>query len=77
MSLFNKILSSVLAFGFVLSVSSNSFAAEDKAAKTEKPAEQQETSKADGILFRIENIEPLKNKDDLIDKCKFLVTVYN
>lgn len=77
MSLFNKILSSVLAFGFVVFVSSDSFAAEDKVTNTEKTTKEQETSKADGILFRIENIEPLKNKDDLIDRCKFLVTVYN
>ena len=28
-------------------------------------------------MFRIENIEPIRNKDGLIDKCEFMVTAFN
>ena len=37
----------------------------------------EETSKPQAVLFRIENIEPLANKDGLTDHCKYMLTVYN
>ncbi len=45
------------------------------AAEADKSVEQ--TSDMGAILFRIENINPIANKDGLTDQCSFMVTVYN
>ena len=64
MSLINKIVASGLACGMILfSVGAN--AASDS------------TSREDGIIFRIENIKPMKDEQGLISQCEFYVTVYN
>lgn len=37
----------------------------------------EKTSEPGTIIFRIENIEPIKNKDNLVKSCSFVFTVYN
>ena len=69
MNMFNKILLSGLGALTVLSLA-NPAAAEDKKADVE-------TSKANAILFRVENIKPIADKDGLINKCTFMVTAFN
>lgn len=69
MNMFNKILLSGLGALTVLSLA-NPAAAEDKKADAE-------TSKANAILFRVENIKPIADKDGLINKCTFMVTAFN
>lgn len=68
MSLVNKIALSGLILCLTFSAAGNALAEETK---------KKESSDANGILFRIENIEPQKNQEGLIDKCKFLITAYN
>ena len=52
-------------------------------AKAEAEAEEKEkkevepTSEANAIIFRIEDIKPQRNENDLVDKCTFMVTVFN
>ena len=36
-----------------------------------------ESSKPEGILFRVENIQPITNKEGVIDRCSYMVTAYN
>lgn len=50
--------------------------AEAEVAKEDKK-EVEPTSEANGIIFRIEDIKPQKNENDLVDKCSFMVTVFN
>ena len=69
MNMFNKILLSGLGALTVLSLA-NPAAAEDKKADVE-------TSKANAILFRGENIKPIADKAGLINKCTFMVTAFN
>lgn len=69
MSLTNKILAAGLAFGMFFSVANTA------AAKAKDNAEA--TSKAGGVIFRIENIKPIKNEDGITDKCEFYITAYN
>lgn len=69
MNMFNKILLSGLSALIVFSLV-NPVMAEDKKADAE-------TSKANAILFRIENIKPIADKDGLINKCTFMVTAFN
>lgn len=80
MSLLNKISAFVLAGGFATLMCSAAgaqmYTNEETGANTQTQA-QAPTSLETGILFRIENIKPIKNKDGLVDKCRFLVTVYN
>ena len=64
MSLINKIAASGLACGMIL-FSVNANAASDA------------TSKDNGIIFRVENIETIKNEQGLTTHCEFYVTVYN
>lgn len=51
--------------------------AEAAAEADENADSDEETSKPQAVLFRIENIEPLANKDGLTDHCKYMLTVYN
>lgn len=67
MSRFNKILLSGTAFLMAASVVS-SVSAEDK---------KEDSSDAGAIIFRIENIKPIADKDGLINKCNFVVTAFN
>lgn len=67
MSMFNKILLSGLSALTVFSLL-NPAMAEDK---------KEESSTAGAILFRIENIKPIADKDGLINKCNFMVTAFN
>ena len=71
MSLVNKIALSSLMLCMFLTAAGRVMAEEKDTKK------QEESSKANGILFRIENIQPQKNSDGLIDRCKFLITAYN
>ena len=43
-------------------------------AEEKKPFQ---TSEEGAIIFRIEDIKPLKNDNDLVDRCQFIVTVFN
>lgn len=68
MNLNYKIAFTGLALGCI--IAANSIAAE--------PVENVEsTSDRGAVLFRIENIVPIANKDGLTDQCSFMVTVYN
>lgn len=64
---FNKILLSGTALLMVSFVASSVSAAEKKEASSETGA----------IIFRIENIKPIADKDGLINKCNFVVTAFN
>lgn len=88
MSMINKIMVSGLALGLAFSVATNSFAqarrgsdaAAEKNAVAEAEAQKtfEKTSEEGAIIFRIEDIKPLTNeKTGLIDKCSFMVTVFN
>ena len=68
MKLNYKTVAASLALGCLLTSVAN-------AAEPEKDVEA--TSNVDAILFRIENIAPIANKDGLIDQCSYTVTVYN
>lgn len=69
MRMFNKILVSGISFLTI-------FALMNPAAAEEKK-EDEASSDAGAILFRIENIKPITNNDGLIDKCTFMVTAFN
>ncbi len=72
MTVLNKIsilsLATVLAFGAAVYAN---------AAPVKKKEPAKETSDNNAILFRIENIEPIRNKDGLIDRCEFILTAFN
>ena len=72
MTVLNKIsilsLATVLAFGAAVYAN---------AAPAKKQNAAKETSDNSAILFRIENIEPIRNKDGLVDKCEFMLTAFN
>lgn len=68
MNLNYKMTFAGLALGCL--VATNAVAA-DNAQKIEP------TSNLGAVLFRIENIAPITNKDGLTDQCSFMVTVYN
>ncbi len=69
MNKFNKILMSSLSALCVFSYAANAMA--------EETEENNATSEAGAILFRIENIKPVQNKDGIVDKCTFVVTTFN
>ena len=71
MTLLNKVVSLSLAAAMILGAAVNANAAPSR--KNQK----EDTSDEGAILFRIENIEPIRNKDGFIDRCSFMVTVYN
>lgn len=60
-------LAAVMALGTVVSAD----------AAPSRKNQKEDTSDAGAILFRVENIEPVRNKDGFIDRCSFMVTVYN
>ena len=64
----NKIVASGLACGMIL-FSAGANAASDSTSDS--------TSRDDGIIFRIEDIKPVKDEQGLISQCEFFVTVYN
>lgn len=64
MSSMNKILTLVTACGMLFALAGQAQAVE-------------ETSKRDGVIFRIENIKPITNDKGLIAQCEFYFTVYN
>lgn len=51
--------------------------AEAKAAAEKEKKEVKPTSEENAVIFRIEDIKPQKNEKDLVDKCGFMVTVFN
>lgn len=51
--------------------------AQNAAPTTDNQEEEQASSDTEAILFRIENIEPIVNKDGLTDQCSYMMTVYN
>lgn len=88
MNLLKKITACILAGGMMATFCGNANAAIESAPEAKavsrgknsgkvKEKAPVQTSPEASILFRIENIEPIKNKDGLVDKCRFLVTVYN
>lgn len=70
MRIFNKMLLSGLGALTLVSVFNPAYADETK-------KEEEDTSDVGAIIFRIENIQPVTNKDGLIDKCNFIVTAFN
>ena len=89
MSLTNKIILCGLSAGFLWAsaaqaevkngadseVTLNSEA--NQAGKTTDSATAEETSKPEAILFRVENITPITNKEGVTDECGYILTVYN
>ncbi|MEE6207272.1 MAG: hypothetical protein VZR95_04380 [Alphaproteobacteria bacterium] len=71
MTLVKKAVTLSLAAVMVLGTVVNADAAPSR--KNQK----EDTSDVGAILFRVENIEPVRNKDGFIDRCSFMVTVYN
>lgn len=69
MSLTNKIIAAGLACGMAFTAINAASAATTTATAA--------TSKTEGVIFRIENIKPIKNEEGLVSKCEFFVTVYN
>ena len=69
MSLLNKIALCGLALCLTLTPTGRVFAEESE--------QNEESSDANSVLFRIENIQPQKNSEGLVNKCKFLITTYN
>ncbi|MCQ2735474.1 MAG: hypothetical protein MJ212_05980 [Alphaproteobacteria bacterium] len=72
MTVLNKI--SILSLASVLALGAAVYA---NAAPVENKKTVNETSDDNAILFRIENIEPIRNKDGLVDKCEFILTAFN
>lgn len=72
MTVLNKI--SILSLATVLAFGATVYA---NAAPAKKQNAAKETSDNSAILFRIENIEPIRNKDGLVDKCEFMLTAFN
>lgn len=66
MNLFGKVVASGLVCGLVLASVSPSQAQDNK-----------ESSKSEGIIFRVENIKPVANDEGLTSQCEFYVTVFN
>lgn len=89
MSLTNKIILCGLSAGFLWAsaaqaevkngadseVTLNSEA--KQAGETTDSATAEETSKPEAILFRVENITPIANKEGVTDECGYILTVYN
>jgi hypothetical protein len=48
-----------------------------EAAATDAENQTQATSEEGTIIFRIENIAPIANKDGLTDQCSYVMTVFN
>lgn len=76
MNTFNK--SVILSLASVLFCSSVALAEADasKAPKNEAKKEEK-TSDAGTIIFRLENIQPIKNKKGDVSQCSYVVTAYN
>lgn len=70
MKLIKKILLPAMASMFVFVAVSNANAARRRAQNVD-------TSELGSIIFRIENIKPIKDKDDNIKKCSFVLTTFN
>ena len=88
MSILHKIMVSGLVFGLVFSVATDTYAQARKRARVmqkesvksevKEQKKVEKTSEEGAIIFRIEDIKPLTNeKTGLIDKCSFMVTVFN
>lgn len=71
MTLNNKLVTWILAIAMVMGTAVSTEAAPSRRGK------KTDTSDAGAIIFRIENIEPMRNKDGLIDKCSFMLTAFN
>jgi hypothetical protein len=52
-------------------------AAAQAGEQTSETKEITPTSEANAIIFRIEDIKPIRNENELVDKCGFMVTVFN
>ncbi len=46
-------------------------------ANAQETTKDEATSDNEAVLFRIENIAPIANKDGLTDKCSYIMTVFN
>jgi hypothetical protein len=88
MSLTNKIILCGLSAGFLWASAAQAEVKTLINQETAKPAAGQsadataidqvtETSKPEAILFRVENITPISNKEGITTQCSYIVTVYN
>lgn len=62
---------------FLLGLSTALFAGVANAEVNPANLVAEKTSEPKTVIFRIENIEPIKNEDNLVKSCSFVVTVYN
>ena len=71
MTLNNKLITWGLAIAMVMGTAVSADAAPSRRGR------KTDTSEAGTVIFRIENIEPIRNKEGLIDKCSFILTAFN
>ena len=72
MSLNRKIFIAGMALSLLVS-----FGAKAQGTEVAADNQTQATSEEGAIIFRIENITPIANKDGLTDKCSYIMTVFN
>lgn len=72
MSLNRKIFIAGMALSLLVS-----FGAKAQGTEVADDNQTQATSEEGAIIFRIENITPIANKDGLTDKCSYIMTVFN
>ena len=75
MSTFNK--SVVLSLVSLLFSASLVFAAANSQSEGEAAKKSEKTSDAGTIIFRIENIQPIKDKHGDVKQCSYVITAYN
>lgn len=71
MNLFNKVLLHTLSAIVVC------FSVNDVKAQQVSGEGKADSSKANAIIFRIEDIKPVTNDEGLVDSCSFVLTAYN
>lgn len=70
MNLFNKVLLHTLSAVVIC------FSVNDVKAQV-SDGDKADSSKANAIIFRIEDIKPVTNDEGLVDSCSFVLTAYN
>ena len=75
MNMLNK--SVVCGLGCFMMFASSAMADVETPQANNEPVKFEKTSDIGTIIFRIENIQPVKNKDGEITQCSYVVTAYN
>lgn len=75
MNTFNK--SFIISLASLLLGSSLAFSATNTKAENKEAPKFEKTSDAGTIIFRIENIQPIKDKQGDVKQCSYVITAYN